>query len=101
MGSGGCRKQAAAIMRDGRDRVRSIFSISREWSPYYSTARRPLEGSARLFDSRRTGRIYTLPLPFIFVPISLLSPFLCRSLSLSGWFVVGKNPIRGGASHGK
>lgn len=31
-----CRKQAAAIMRDGRDRVRSIFSISREWSPYYS-----------------------------------------------------------------
>lgn len=32
-----------------------------------------VEGSARLFDSRRTGRIYTPPLPFIFVPISLLS----------------------------
>lgn len=68
MGSTGCRKQAAAIMRDGRDRVRSIFSISREWSPYYS-GEEAVEGSARLFDSRRGLRLL---LPFILVPIPLL-----------------------------
>ena len=84
VGSSGCRKQAAAIMRDGRDRVRSIFSISREWSPYYSTAGRPWR--VELGYSIQGGRVFAsnltlpLPLPFIFVPISLLS--LCLSLPL-------------------
>lgn len=72
MGSGGCRKQAAAIMRDGRDRVRSIFSISREWSPYYSTARRPWR--VQLGYSIRGGRVEsTLPLSLSYSSLFLFS----------------------------
>lgn len=78
VGSTGCRKQAAAIMRDGRDRVRSIFSISREWSPYYS-GEEAVEGSARLFDSRRGL--------FASCPLSYSSLFLF-SLSLSSLSLV-------------
>lgn len=104
VGSSGCRKQAAAIMRDGRDRVRSIFSISREWSPYYSTARRPWRVQLGYSIRGGTGLRLESTLPLSLPPISLSYSSLFLSLSLcclSGWFVVGKNPIRGGASHGK
>lgn len=82
VGSGGCRKQAAAIMRDGRDRVRSIFSISREWSPYYSTARRPWR--VQLGYSIRGGRVEsTLPLSLSYSSLFLFSLSLSLSFSFS------------------
>jgi len=61
----GCRKQPAAIMRDGRDRVRSIFSISGERTPYYSDWGRDTSKKALLFDSGRRrsfSRIRSHPL---------------------------------------
>lgn len=85
VGSSGCRKQAAAIMRDGRDRVRSIFSISREWSPYYSTARRPwrVQLGYSIRGGRGTGLRLESTLPLSLPPISLSYSSLFLSLSLS------------------
>lgn len=83
VGSSGCRKQAAAIMRDGRDRVRSIFSISREWSPYYSTARRPWRVQLGYSIRGGTGLRLESTLPLSLPPISLSYSSLFLSLSLS------------------
>lgn len=82
VGSSGCRKQAAAIMRDGRDRVRSIFSISREWSPYYSTARRPWRVQLGYSIRGGTGLRLESTLPLSLPPISLSYSSLFLSLSV-------------------
>lgn len=47
-----------------------------------------VEGSARLFDSRRTGRIYTPPLPFIFLFLFSLSFSVVLFLSQAGSLLV-------------
>lgn len=78
------------------------FSRSRENGVLIIPRREGRGGFSSVIRFEEDGSNLHFPSPFHIRPyFSSLSLFLCRSLSLSGWFVVGKNLIRGGASHGK